>query len=63
MHVDATPDANYPLRILRAYRKNCDCRYVADGDFAAQAQVWKAMNDAQEKRAAILDAAIEKLSK
>ncbi|MDZ4250344.1 MAG: hypothetical protein U0990_09675 [Candidatus Nanopelagicales bacterium] len=24
MHVDATPDAGYPLRILRAYLENCE---------------------------------------
>lgn len=24
LHVDMTPDADLPLRVLRAYRKNCD---------------------------------------
>jgi len=26
-HVDGTPDNLYPLRILRAYRENCNCMW------------------------------------
>ncbi len=31
-YVDGTPDLDYPLRILRAYRVNCDARWASDAD-------------------------------
>ena len=58
-HVDATPDADYPLRILRAHRQRCDCRWVMSGLDDATTQVYEQMNKDQEERAAILDDAIE----
>lgn len=59
VHVDGTPDEDYPLRILRAHRANCDCRWkVVEGD---PSPLLDAMNATQEQRAALLDAAIAKL--
>lgn len=56
--VDMTPDANFPLRILQAYRQNCDCRWVSGppGNLVVDM-----MNEAAAKRAIILDRAIAKL--
>lgn len=59
IHVDATPDENYPLRILRAYRENCNCEWVSDTDNPLIDQ----MNKHCRQRAVILDAAIAVLEK
>ena len=62
IHVDATPDEGYPLRILRAHRQNCDCRWsdtYEGGD--TENPLLRAMNEANDKRAAILDRAISVL--
>jgi len=54
IHVDATPDEEYPLRILRAYRENCNCKWVSD----TENPVIEQMNKDCHQRAVILDAAI-----
>ncbi len=59
IHVDATPDEDYPLRILRAYRKNCNRKWVADPPSA----LIDMMNEHCDKRAVILDKAIACLKK
>lgn len=59
--VDATPDQNYPLRILEAYRQDCDTRCsmttTFDGVPETNPLIAK-MNADQERRAVILDGAI-----
>jgi hypothetical protein len=62
IHVDGTPDAEYPLRILRAYRENCNCRFVdsAEGKETVNPLI-RMMNEHCERRAAILDEAIRVL--
>lgn len=55
-HVEATPDGGYALRILQAYRANCDCRYKVEG--SVDSDVWDTVNEHQEQRAAELDKAI-----
>ena len=60
-YIDATPDGNYPLRILQAYRENCNCRWASSTDGQAMNPLCIKMNDDCEKRAEILDRAIEKL--
>ncbi len=59
LHVDATPDDEYPLRILRAYRENCNVRWEVSGDI--DSRPYDVMNEACEQRARILDEAIVKL--
>ena len=56
-HVDATPDDEYPIRILEAYRQECDCHYEAN----PPSQLWEMMNEHNKQRIAILDKAIAKL--
>lgn len=56
--VDATPDGGYALRILRAFRRRCDCRWAVEGLPENERLIWDAMNEAQERRAEELDAAI-----
>ena len=53
-HVDATPDAEYPVRILRAYRQNCDMRWEA----SPPSPLCDELNRLQEQRARLLDQAI-----
>lgn len=52
--IDATPNEDYPLRILRAYRQNCDCRWVSD----EPSKLVNLMNEDAQKRANLLDRAI-----
>lgn len=59
LHVDATPDANYPLRILKAYHSNCDTRWVANPPRV----ICEVLNKAQDERKKILDRAIAVLEK
>ena len=61
-HIDATPDDGYPIRILRAYRADCDMRWAdtSDGDVGNPLTV--ALNEMQDKRAAILNKAIAALA-
>lgn len=53
-HVDGTPDRDYALRILRAYRANCDCKFVAE----PPSPLITMMNEHNDQRAALLDQAI-----
>jgi len=55
IYVDATPNDDYPLRILRAYRENCNVRIVSD----PPNPMYEFMNQCQISRAAILDKAIQ----
>ena len=57
-HVDATPDEGYALRILRAYRENCNCRWEYIGDSKTSKELIEAINHACEERGRILDEAI-----
>jgi len=61
-HIDATPDESYPLRILRAYRADCDARWeeTAAGQRVTQ-PLTVALNKMQDQRAVILDRAIAAL--
>ncbi len=62
-HIDATPNDDYPIRILEAYRRDCDFWYSSSANLAETEtnQLCIAMNEMQKKRAAILDKAIKKL--
>ena len=61
LNVDATPDEDYPLRILKAYRQNCNSRYKTHGLSKKDVKFWDMMNEWQDQRAKILDKAILKL--
>jgi len=58
-YVDATPDRQYPLRILKAHRHNCDCKWVAH----PPSPIYDLVNQSNDQRAKILDEAIEILAK
>ena len=64
LRIDATPDKNYPLRILQAYRENCNCRWsnTCYPDLETTDPMLHLMNQDQEQRAKILDEAIKKIS-
>jgi len=57
IHVNATPDEGYPLRILRAYRENCNREWVSETDKPLN-PLLEQMNKYCRQRAVILDAAI-----
>ena len=61
LHLDATPDTNYPIRILEAYRQDCDSRWATGTDGSVDNLLLRLMNEHQEQRATILDKAIETL--
>jgi len=60
-YIDATPDEDYPLRILRTYRDNCDCLWATGTDGSCDNPLFQHMNEDQHRRAVILDKAIKKL--
>lgn len=62
-HIDARPDGDYALRILRYYRRCCDERWAENVDGSCNNPLWIAMNEHQEQRAEELDNAIEILEK
>jgi hypothetical protein len=61
IHIDATPDADYVLRILTAYRQHADCNFEVHGVSDAEKIIYDAMNEANVARAELLDAAIKKI--
>ena len=63
LHVDATPNEGYPLRILRAYRHDCDCNWATDNTAGLPPTnpLLVAMNEDNARRAAVLDRAIARL--
>jgi hypothetical protein len=56
--IDMTPDSSLPIRILQAYRAECDSRWSISGLSPTQSAVYDAINLHQEQRAVILDGAI-----
>lgn len=56
--VDATPDGNYALRLLTAYRSRCDVRWQTHGLDEDRAAIYKQMNEDQSRRGYELDEAI-----
>ena len=63
INVDATPNEDYPLRILKAYRETCNYQLVesSNPDALFSNPLLKVMNEHNNKRADILDRAIAKL--
>jgi len=60
--VELTPDEGLPLRILRAYRTNCEVMWSENTDGSESLNpVFRLMNEHNRQRAAILDRAIAKL--
>lgn len=59
--VDATPDDDYPIRILEAFLHNTGLRWELTNCDERLHQIYDAMNEAQEKRAEILRQAITTL--
>ena len=59
--VDATPDEEYPIRILEAYLKYCDIKICTDSAGNCDNPIVDIMNKASDERRAILTEAIDKL--
>lgn len=61
-HVNATPDDEYPIRILQSYRDDCDILWSTSSDGEeVNNTLAKMMNEHQKERAVILDKALKKL--
>ena len=58
IHVDVTPDEGLPLRILMAYRENCNVRWEVHGLGGDESRVYDMMNADCERRAEILERTI-----
>ncbi len=56
-YIDSTPDNKYPIRILQAHLENTKCRFVLT-EPAEQSKLYDMMNYQQNKRAEILQQAI-----
>jgi len=64
VRIDMTPDRNLPLRILWAYRDECDCLWSDNTNGSEPMNpLLIAMNEDQRQRALILDRAIARLSR
>ena len=65
MHIDSTPNDDYPLRILRAYKANCDVKWsdntTSNENTKPLNPLLQMMNDHCNERATILDDAIKVL--
>lgn len=56
LYIDATPNDDYPLRILKAYRTNCNAKWMQQA--GEPNPLLNIMNNLQDRRAEILDRAI-----
>lgn len=65
LHIDSTPDKDYPLRILRAYRENCNVKWSSSAgeEKTTTNPLLIKMNQDCDERARILDKAIKILNK
>lgn len=59
LSIDATPDKDYVIRILKAYRSNCDCKFSSTSACCRGTPLISEMNKLQEDRAKLLDKAIK----
>lgn len=62
LYIDATSDNSYPLRILQAYRENCNMKWEVHGLSKNKKTIYDMMNKHQDERAEILDKAIAVLT-
>jgi len=59
LHIDMTPTPDMALRILRAYRQDCDCMWADNtGGEETKNPFLARMNEDNRKRARILNEAI-----
>lgn len=59
LYIDGTPDDGYALRILRAYREECNCRWTDTTEGTeTENPMLKMMNENCAQRAELLDKAI-----
>jgi len=61
LFIDGTPDGNYALRILYAYRARCREKWIIEGSSDGVKRIYDVMNEHQDLRAKELDKAIKKL--
>jgi hypothetical protein len=56
--IDGTPNGEYALRILKAYRARCNEKWIVEGCDEGTKRIYDAMNEHQDLRAKELDKAI-----
>ena len=61
LFIDGTPDDEYVMRILRAYRDNCNSKWATATDGSCDNPMFQLMNEHQDQRAKVLDEAIKKM--
>lgn len=62
-HVRATPDGEYALRILEAYRNHARDKWILSGLTNGEKIIYESMNEDQDKRVEELNKAIAILSR
>lgn len=66
-YINSVPDKEYPLRILKTYRKNAESKFAnsldTQGNPIVDNSLWEIMNKHQDERIIILDEAISVLEK
>ena len=60
-HIDATPDGNYAIRILKCYLERARVKFVVSGMEDNEIKLFDFMNACQDKRIVELEKAIKKL--
>ena len=60
-YVDATPDENYPIRILQAFLHDAGCDWEVHGLSEEKSKIYDLMNEHQKERRILLSRAIKVL--
>ena len=63
VHINISPTPDLAIRILKAYRENCNLRWSTSSNELVDNEFTKKMNDLQDQRAKLLDKAISILEK
>jgi len=63
IEIDATPNEDYPLRILRTYRHRASTHWKVSGLPPERTLIYDLMNEQQDQRAEILDKTIQILER
>ena len=61
VHIDATPDGKYAIRILKCYLERARLKFKVEGMEDSEIKLFDFMNECQDKRVVELEKAIKTL--